>query len=180
MEATLAGKLKENGYVTAHIGKWHMGDLVHFPEARGFDVSVAASQRGAPPTFFYPYKGFAFGEFRFVAQLGSNPEGRCFTDRKGESLTDRLTDEALKISEDAGSHPFFLNLCYYCVHTPVEAREQDIEHFKNKLSPGLHHQNVTYAGMVKTVDNNVGRILENAGIPGRRAFGIIRFVNRFG
>jgi len=159
-EVTLAEKLKENGYLTAHIGKWHIGDLVHFPETQGFDVSVAASQRGAPPTFFYPYKGFAFGELRFVAQLGSDPEGRYFTDRKGEYLTDRLTDEALKIIEDAESRPFFLNLCYYCVHTPIEAKEKDIEHFNNKLSPELNHQNATYAGMVKTVDNNVGRILK--------------------
>lgn len=159
-EVTIAEKLKENGYLTAHIGKWHIGDLVHFPETQGFDVSIAASQRGATPTFFYPYKGFAFGEFRFVAQLGSDPEGRYFTDRKGEYLTDRLTDEALKIIEDTGSRPFFLNLCYYCVHTPIEAKEKDINYFKSKLSPGFHHQNATYAGMVKTVDNNVGRILQ--------------------
>jgi arylsulfatase A-like enzyme len=53
-EVTLAEKLKENGYLTAHIGKWHLGDLMHFPQTQGFDVSIAASQRGAPPTYFYP------------------------------------------------------------------------------------------------------------------------------
>jgi arylsulfatase A-like enzyme len=53
-EVTLAKKLKENGYLTAHIGKWHLGDLMHFPQTQGFDVSIAASQRGAPPTYFYP------------------------------------------------------------------------------------------------------------------------------
>ncbi len=159
-EVTLAEKLKENGYLTAHIGKWHIGDLVHFPETQGFDFSVAASQRGAPPTYFYPYKGFAFGEFRFVSQLATDPEGRYFTDRKGEYLTDRLTDEALKIIEDAGSHPFYLNLCYYCVHTPIEAKKEDVAYFESKLSPEGHHENAIYAGMVKTVDDNVGRILK--------------------
>lgn len=159
-EVTLAEKLKEEGYLTAHIGKWHIGDLVHFPENQGFDVSVAASQRGAPPTFFYPYKGFAFGEYRFVAQLGSDPEGRYFTNRKGEYLTDRLTEEALKIIEDAGTRPFFLNLCYYSVHTPIEAKEKDTDHFKSKIIPGMRHKNATYAGMVKAVDDNVGRILK--------------------
>ncbi len=159
-EVTLAEKLKEKGYLTAHVGKWHIGDLVHFPETQGFDISVAASQRGAPPTFFYPYKGFAFGEFRFVGNLGADPEGHYFTDREGEYLTDRLTDEALKIIKDAGTQPFFLNLCYYSVHTPIEAKEKDIEHFKQNVSPEFYHQNATYAGMVKAVDDNVGRILK--------------------
>lgn len=158
-EITVAEKLKENGYLTAHIGKWHIGDLVHFPETQGFDLSVAASQRGAPPTFFYPYKGFAFGEFRFVGGLGSDPEGHYFTNREGEYLTDRLTEEALKIIEDAGSRSFFLNLCYYSVHTPIEAKEMDIEYFSNKISSDMNHQNAAYAGMVKSVDENVGRIL---------------------
>ena len=158
-EVTIAEILKENGYLTAHIGKWHLGDLMHFPETQGFDVSVAASQRGAPPTYFYPYKGEAFGEFRFVGNLGINSEGRYFADRKGEYLTDRLTDEAIKIMSDAGSRPFFLNLWFYNVHTPLEAKSADIAYFKNKLSTGFHHQNETYAAMVKSVDDNVGRLL---------------------
>lgn len=52
-EVTIAEKLKEQGYLTAHIGKWHIGDYMHFPENQGFDVSIAASQRGAPPTYFF-------------------------------------------------------------------------------------------------------------------------------
>jgi arylsulfatase A-like enzyme len=159
-EITLAEKLKEQGYLTAHIGKWHIGDLVHFPEAQGFDFSVAASQRGAPPTFFFPYKGQAWGELRFVGNLGRDAKGDYFTDREGEYLTDRLTDEALKIIEDAGIRPFYLNLCYYSVHTPIEAKEDDVEYFKNKLAPGLKHQNETYAGMVKSIDDNMGRLLK--------------------
>jgi arylsulfatase A-like enzyme len=158
-EVTIAEKLKGIGYQTAHIGKWHLGDLMHFPETQGFDVSVAASQRGAPPTYFYPYKGEAFGEFRFVGNLGTNTEGRYFADRKGEYLTDRLTDEAIKVMTDAGSNPFFLNLWYYNVHTPLEAKEADVAYFKNKLSAGYHHRNETYAAMVKSVDDNVGRLL---------------------
>ena len=159
-EVTLAERLKEHGYLTAHVGKWHLGDLMHFPETQGFDVSVAASQRGAPPTYFYPYRGQAFGEYRFVAGLGIDDEGEYFTDRTGEYLTDRLTDEAMKIIEGAGSRPFFLNLWYYCVHTPIEAKAADVEYFKNRLSPGFHHRNETYAAMVKAVDDNVGRLLK--------------------
>lgn len=159
-EVTIAEKLKENGYLTAHVGKWHLGDLMHFPETQGFDISVAASQRGAPPTYFYPYKGEAFGELRFVGNLGTNSEGNYFADRKGEYLTDRLTDEAMKMMSDAGSRPFYLNLWYYNVHTPLEAKTADIEYFRKKLSPGLHHQNETYAAMIKSVDDNVGRLMK--------------------
>lgn len=159
-EVTIAEKLKENGYLTGHIGKWHLGDLMHFPETQGFDVSVAASQRGAPPTYFYPYKGEAFGEFRYVGNLGTSSEGKYFTDRKGEYLTDRLTDEAIKMMSDAGSRPFYLNLWYYNVHTPLEAKARDIDYFKDKLTPGFHHKNETYAAMVKSLDDNVGRLLK--------------------
>jgi len=166
-EVTIAEKLHENGYLTAHIGKWHLGDLMHFPETQGFDVSVASSQRGAPPTFFYPYRGVAFGEFRFIGNLGTDAKGNYFTDRTREYLTDRLTDEAMKIIQDAGSRPFYLNLCYYNVHTPIEAKADDVAYFKSKLSREFHHQNETYAAMVKNVDDNVGRLikkLDNLGI----------------
>ena len=162
-EITLAEKLKEKGYLTAHIGKWHLGDLMHFPESQGFDVGFAASQRGAPPSYFYPYKGEAFGEYRFVTDMGTDAGGSYFTDRKGEYLTDRLTDEAMKIMEDAGSQPFYLNLWYYNVHTPIQAKANDIEYFKTKIIPGIHHQNETYASMVKAVDDNVGRLLKKLG-----------------
>ncbi|MCE1199402.1 MAG: sulfatase [Marinilabiliales bacterium] len=159
-EITLAEQLKKGGYLTAHVGKWHLGDLMHFPQTQGFDVSVAASQRGAPPTYFFPYKGEAFGEYRFVTDLGTSSDGKYFADRKGEYLTDRLTDEAMKIMADAGDRPFFLNLWYYNVHTPLEAKQQDIDHFKSRLSPAYHHQHEVYAAMVKAVDDNVGRLLQ--------------------
>lgn len=158
-EVTLAEKLREAGYLTIHIGKWHIGDYMHFPETQGFDVSFAASQRGAPPTFFYPYRGHAFGEYRFVDDLETSNQGRYFTEREGEYLTDRLTDEALKIIGDAGNRPFYMNLWYYNVHTPIEAKEQDVQYFREKITPEMYHQNETYAAMVRSVDENVGRIL---------------------
>lgn len=166
-EVTLAELLKQKGYLTAHIGKWHLGDLMHFPETQGFDISFAASQRGAPPTFFYPYRGHAFGEYRFVTDMAMDAEDRYFSEREGEYLTDRLTDEAIKIMRDAGERPFFLNLSYYSVHTPIEAKEKDVQYFKDKKRETFFHQNETYSGMVKSIDDNVGRIithLRSAGI----------------
>lgn len=158
-EVTMAELLKQKGYHTAHIGKWHLGDLMHFPEAQGFDVSYAASQRGAPPTFFYPYRGHAFGEYRFVTDMAQDADQQYFSDRQGEYLTDRLTDEAIKMISDAGSKPLFLNLNYYSVHTPIEAKESDVQYFQSKKQKSFRHQNETYAAMVKSIDDNVGRLM---------------------
>ncbi|MDH3651218.1 MAG: sulfatase [Saprospiraceae bacterium] len=158
-EITLAELLRQKGYLTAHIGKWHLGDLMHFPETQGFDVSFAASQRGAPPTFFYPYRGEAFGEFRFVTDMATDANHQYFSDREGEYLTDRLTDEAIRVIGHAKGKPLFLNLNYYSVHTPIEAKEEDVQYFQDKKHEGLDHQNVTYAAMVKSIDDNVGRII---------------------
>ncbi len=160
-EVTLAELLKQRGYLTAHIGKWHLGDLMHFPETQGFDISFAASQRGAPPTFFYPYRGHAFGEYRFVTDMATDADNQYFSDREGEYLTDRLTDEAIKIMRDAGQRPFFLNLSYYSVHTPIEAKAEDVQYFGEKKKEAFYHQNETYAAMVKNIDDNVGRIISH-------------------
>ncbi len=158
-EITLAELLKQKGYLTAHIGKWHLGDLMHFPETQGFDVSFAASQRGAPPTFFHPYRGHAFGEYRFVTDMATDANHRYFSKRGGEYLTDRLTDEAIRVISDAKGRPLFLNLNYYSVHTPIEAKEEDVQYFKGKKEEKFAHQNETYAGMVKSIDDNVGKII---------------------
>ena len=160
-EVTLPELLKKKSYLTAHIGKWHLGDLMHFPETQGFDISFAASQRGAPPTFFYPYRGHAFGEYRFVTDMARDADNQYFTDREGEYLTDRLTDEAIKIISDAKENPFFLNLCYYSVHTPIEAKEKDVQYFEDNKAETSFHQNETYAAMVKSIDDNVGRIISH-------------------
>ncbi len=160
-EVTLAELLKQKGYLTAHIGKWHLGDLMHFPETQGFDISFAASQRGAPPTFFYPYRGHAFGEFRFVTDMAMDADDHYFSEREGEYLTDRLTDEAIKIISDAKDNPLFLNLSYYSVHTPIEAKDRDTQYFQGKKQKSFRHQNETYAAMVKSIDDNVGRIISH-------------------
>jgi len=151
---TLSQRLDALGYVTGHIGKWHLGDAGHFPETFGFDFHVAGNHWGAPPTYFFPYRG-PFGqsrERRYVPGLSDGHEG--------EYLTDRLTDEALRFIDRAGDEPFFLNLWHYAVHTPVEAPRADVEHFEGALTPEMHHRNAAYAAMVRSLDQSVGRIVE--------------------
>ena len=154
-ERTLATQLREAGYFTAHIGKWHLGDANHYPETHGFDVNIGGTHWGAPETFFWPYRGATrFPEYRYVPHLAFG--------QPGEYLTDRLTDEALHVIDRAreGGKPFFLYLAHYAPHTPIEAKAADVRHFEEKLRPGMRHQNPVYAAMVRSVDESVGRILD--------------------
>lgn len=152
-ETTLATRLRDAGYLTALVGKWHLGDASHYPETHGFDVNIGGTQWGAPQTFFWPYSGSGrFGpEFRYVPHLEFG--------KPGEYLTDRLTGEALRVIDHAGDQPFFLYLAHYAPHTPIEAKADDIRHFEAKHRPGQHHQNAVYAAMVKSLDDSVGHVL---------------------
>jgi arylsulfatase A-like enzyme len=141
---TIAEALKPAGYVSVSIGKWHLGDDPQFgPIAQGFDVNVGGYSSGHPQKgYFVPYKN---------PELPDGPPG--------EYLTDRLTDEALNFIETNKDQPFFLYLPHYAVHTPLQAKEELIEKYKNK--PGSNGQNnPKYAAMIESTDEGVGRILD--------------------
>src|SRR6185312_15060837 len=99
-ETTVAEYLQAAGYQTALVGKWHLGDPKHYPETQGFDMNIGGTLWGAPQTFFYPYRGAGlYGqEFRYVPHLEFG--------KQGEYLTDRLTDEAIKVIDRCGERPF--------------------------------------------------------------------------
>jgi arylsulfatase A len=151
--------LKEAGYITAHLGKWHVGDGAHFPEVQGFDINVGATVWGCPPTFFYPYRGEIYRSFRFVPGLERGVNGQYSLNRDGEYLTDRLTDEAISIMEQYKEESFFINLSYYSVHTPIEGKKELVEYYKKKLATGMSHQNAIYAAMVHSLDENIGKLM---------------------
>ena len=101
---TIAERLRERGYRTALIGKWHLGSGDSGPASQGFDVAIGGEGEAAPASFFDPFD---------LARL---------PDRKpGGYLTDRLTEEALAFLDASAGEPFFLVLSHYAVHTPIEA-----------------------------------------------------------
>ena len=105
----------------------------------------------------------------------------------GEYLTDRLTDEAIKLIEKSGDTPFFMNLWHYTVHMPPQAKEEDIRYFEDKarrmhldkVNPFVEGENypieikrhmkvrrrviqsdAVYAAMIKNLDWNIGRLVQ--------------------
>jgi arylsulfatase A-like enzyme len=142
-EVTIAEALKPSGYRTAAIGKWHLGGPEFFPEKQGFDVNVAGTEAGSPKSYFFP-------------QWTPNPP---ITAEAGAYLPDRLTDSALDFIKSSGSKPFMLYLAHYSVHIPLEAKQEMVERYTKRIKPGDLQNNATYAAMVASVDESVGRIL---------------------
>jgi arylsulfatase A-like enzyme len=141
---TIAEAIKPAGYVSASIGKWHLGNDPQFgPIGQGFDVNVGGYSAGSPAKgYFVPYNN---------PELPDGPPG--------EYLTDRLTHEALNFIQTNRDKPFFLYLPHYAVHTPLQAKGELINKYKKKT--GSHGQsNPTYAAMIESTDQGVGRIMD--------------------
>lgn len=153
-EATLATHLRNAGYVTALVGKWHLGEAANFPEAHGFDWNIGGTHWGAPATYFFPYRSQPKpgAEIRYVPGLAGG--------RAGEYLTDRLTDEALRVLDRIQRGPFLLYFAHHAPHTPIEAKPEDIAHFRSRIRPGMLRRNPAYAAMVRSLDESVGRVVE--------------------
>ena len=150
---SLAEMLKKANYHTAFIGKWHLGDhLESSPLAHGFDYTLAGWERGSPKSYFSPYQNPA---------LEDGPEG--------EHLTDRLTSEAIDYinRQKETENPFFLYLSYYAVHAPFEAKDSLAAKYRQKTPTVEGRDNPVYAGMIETLDTNLGRLqqfLESEGL----------------
>jgi len=141
---TIAEVLKTAGYTSASMGKWHMGNDPELgPIGQGFDVNIAGGSAGSPygGTYFSPYHNPYL------------PDGPA-----GEYLTDRLAVEALSFIEANKDRPFFLYLTHYAVHTPLQAKADLIAKYKSK-PPSNGHRNPTYAAMIDSVDQGVGKIM---------------------
>ncbi len=142
-EIPIAEVLKPKGYVSAQIGKWHLGPEGYYPEQQGFDVNIGGTFSGMPRDYFFP-------------GWGDNPPIKA---QPGEYLTDRLTEAAEQFIEDNQDRPFFLYLSHYAVHIPIQAKQPMIELYRGALRPGLVHDNPIYAAMLESVDQSVGRVM---------------------
>lgn len=133
---TIADQLKAAGYATAMFGKWHIGQQGQYhPAQRGFDEAIVSMGR----------------HFNFV----THPP---VTYPPGTYLADFLTDKAVDFITRHKDKPFFLYLPHFAVHTPHEAKKDLFARFKDK-APAGGHRDPTYAAMIYSVDESVGRVM---------------------
>lgn len=158
-ETTIAEALKQAGYATASIGKWHLGGAGFEPERQGFDLNVTGDHTGTPLSYFAPYQR----DGRFMPKLENAPAG--------EYLTDRLTTEAERfIEQHVGQNkdkPFFLYLPHYTVHIPLKAKAELIAKYRALPRPERGQNNPVYAAMIESMDDSIGRLtrkLEQLGL----------------
>jgi len=131
--------LKEKGYRTCHIGKWHVTEN---PCQCGVDINIGGNHAGHPTSYFSPYHN------------PNLPDGP-----KGEYLPDRLGREAVNFIKTAPSNqPFFLYYATYSVHTPLQAKKELIEKYKARRA-NSQHDNPIYAAMIEAADRNVGKVM---------------------
>jgi arylsulfatase A len=150
-EITLARALKKAGYVTGHIGKWHLGGVGFGPQQHGFDSNLAGDETGSPRSYFAPYRSVDDqGREHIMPGLDKAPEG--------EYLTDRLSSEALKLVERNRARPFFLYLAHYAPHIPLKAKPELVAKYPRERVPG-RQSNALYAAMLESLDDGVGQLL---------------------
>jgi len=161
-EITIAEILKERGYHTVHIGKWHMGQSDESkPNAQGFDESLLMANMLYLPEDdpnvvnakldFDPIDQFLWARGQFAASYNM---GDLF--EPGGYLTDYWTDESLNVIEANKHRPFFLYLAHWGVHTPLQATQADYEAVGD-IEP---HRLRVYAAMLLALDRSVGRIVQ--------------------
>lgn len=156
-EYTLAEALRDAGYRTAHLGKWHLGlTQPYWPEQQGFDVAFHCHPDPGPPgNYFSPYGVVPEGK-----PGGKNRVGTITDGPPGEYIVDRLADEAVKFIVENKERPFFLNLWNYGVHGPWGHKPEYTRMFQLKRDPRGVQGNPIMASMLKSVDECFGRILE--------------------
>lgn len=155
-EVTLAEALREEGYRTASIGKWHLGsEPFSLPEHHGFDINIGGNAHGAPGDYFFPYAGdWAIPTTGLRAKWNVLPDGN-----PGDYLTDRLTTEAVKFIRENRERPFFLYFPHYGVHTPLQAKADMIAKYE-RVPESQRQGKPTYAAMVESVDESVGQVMD--------------------
>ena len=149
---TLAESFKEKGYATAHFGKWHLGAEPYSPLEHGFDIDIPHTPAPRPLARTASFTPSLFGK-----NYG----------KPGDNLEDLLADEAVKYIHQHKDRPFFLNYWAFQVHSPWQAKKNQIDKYRAKADASSPQRNPVYAGMIETLDEVVGRLvkaLDEAGV----------------
>ena len=175
-EFTVAEALKEQDYATGYIGKWHLGYAQqHWAAYQGFDTAIGgldskhawaiAHPDVDPPDDVKYDKHIRFFSPHHMTHMEDGPEG--------EYLTDRLTNETIRFIRENRDKPFLAYLSFHTVHTPLQAKEEVVKKYADKIramgmdtlteknpAEKAYQNNPDYAAMVHHMDENVGRLME--------------------
>ena len=175
-EITLAEALKESGYKTFFAGKWHLGGKKYHPDFQGFDVT-RYNGPGAPYLAYKNWKTLKDNPNEIGGYFSPYGSPHLSDGPEGEYLTDRLMDETLNFMEENTNKPFLAYLSFHSVHNPLQAKNEYVKYFEDKLKnipipqrPEFIQEgenrcrqiqnNPLYAAMIRSIDDNVGKALK--------------------
>ncbi len=159
-EVTLAEALRSKGYKTFYAGKWHLGDAGSYPEDHGFDINKGGWEKGSP-------MGGYFSPWENPSLPNHSP---------GENLSMRLARETASFIKENKDSAFFAVLAFYAVHSPIQTTREKWHKYRRKAeqagidSTGFDMERVlpirevqdnpVYGGLVETMDDAVGLVLD--------------------
>lgn len=162
-EVFMSKMLKDEGYRTGAVGKWHLGAVADYhPNKRGFDDFygfLGGGHKYFPEEYTVIYnkqkaerREVVFDYLKPLEHNGKNVENPT------EYLTDELSRKAIDFVKGTNTdeNPFFLYLAYNAPHVPLEAKAEDLELFRHIED----NDRRTYAAMVYAVDRGVGELVK--------------------
>ena len=165
-EITIAELLKQQGYYTAHVGKWHLGSVDGMVATKqGFDDSLELKgvlylPEDHPDVVNAKVQGdridrmvWATGTYSATFNGLGNPREQF---KPKGYLTDYYTDQAVEVIENNRHRPFFLYLAHWGVHNPLQAYREDYD----ALSHIGDHRLRVYSAMIRAVDRSVARVTQ--------------------
>lgn len=146
---SLALLLKRSGYETYLVGKWHLGYQPHFaPTKNGFD-------------YFY---GFKTGATDYISHTAFKGEPDLYENdalvEKSGYITDILGEKAMEVIQKRHQKPFFLALMFNAPHWPWQAPGDKPAPFGNAREWSKGGSPETYAAMMKSLDDAVGKVVK--------------------
>ncbi|MBL8726721.1 MAG: sulfatase [Planctomycetes bacterium] len=169
-ETTLAERLRDRGYATWNVGKWHLGGEGFLPQDQGFAENHMGSHTGHPASHHFPFGHDAHGKPAHTHAVPGLPSGVG----PGDYLADVQAEVAARLIRGArnGAQPFYLQLSFFAVHTPIEAKAADVERQRTArrdrlaaLPPDARaaHEDArprpAFAAMLENLDSAVGTVL---------------------
>jgi arylsulfatase A-like enzyme len=147
-EITLAEILKQNGYTTGLVGKWHLGT----------DDSIAPWKQGFDYTRMIYKNGLDYYNYSIAIDSYQNE----FIDKGTDYLTDKLTEYGVDFIRQNKKNPFFLYLAYSAPHVLLVPKAEKISKYLLKCGyNGTKAGNPYYAAMLESLDDGVGEIIKS-------------------